>query len=126
MKTKYRLLPRREFGQTKMYLQFLYTYKTRTWFGFGREVERSIWLFVPFKKSYCASGPLQQFDCDSVYDLFANYQSCYFGHEDFPNGVMDFTRQYPDIEVYFEHRRGMYQEYLEKQEKQKQAKIIEL
>lgn len=122
MKTKYRLLPRREYGQTKMYLQFLYTYKTRTWFGFGKEVEKSIWLFVPFDKDYCTRGPLQQFECDSSYSDWGHYEFSYFGHEDFPS----FTKQYPDIEVYFERRRKLYEKYLKEQEKQKEAKIIEL
>ncbi len=122
--TKYRLIPINQWGHTKMYLQFLYTYKKKTWFGWGKEEEKSVWLYVP--RNSITYGPLEQHECDSGFDSGYRYKSSFFGQEHYFHGVISFTKKYPDIEVYFEHRRKQYQRYLEDQEKQKSAKVVEL
>lgn len=106
-KTEYRIISQKYFLADK-FLQF--------------KCEYGEWRFVPKEMSaYVLGVYLYQSDCPTTItdENYYNLQGCFNGHEDYYGGLISFTKKYPSIELYFEDIRTKRQDYLEREDKNK-------
>ena len=112
--TKYRLFAQRTL-LADYYLQFEYTYKKRKWFGWGKEVEITEWRYIPDERYTTITGAFLYQDLAPSSLLFYSLEHrmlrCFMEQESFK--LIPFTKNYPDIEVYFEELREKRKKYLQ-------------
>lgn len=109
MKTEYRIKPEVEIPS--IFLQF-------------KDIN-GVWRYIPDVTYAVVYNYLHQLDCPEYMPLYKSY---YFKYELFGDekNLILFTKQYRDIEKYFEYLRKLYSEHKKDQELKKEQKIIYL
>lgn len=113
MKTEYRIVPITTFIADK-YLQFKLVQTKMTWLGKIKTVEE--WCFIPQTGYPKVHGYwLTQEACPTSLPFMheAEFLNSFYDQESYE--LIPFTKEYPDIEKYFEYLRSLRKGYLEQE-----------
>jgi len=115
-KTEYRIVTNRNYIADR-YLQFKSTQKKRNFPDFWNTHNIEVWRYIPLE-SYHVLGYISEKDCPTSIPFEKEHRliNCFYGHEgNIIGGVIPFTKEFPDINNYFEYFNSLRDQYLEKE-----------